>query len=364
MTHATHTSAAPATGRDSGGLLASLRNEIVAGHVLAGEFLPTVRRLSEERGVAHGTAWRALKALEAEGLVEAKPRHGYRVLPSTDTAASGGRLAYVLSQENIVVGSWHLIYRCLLGELETCAGRGGGHMMKLIMNPGEEGTVIEQLERSALSGLILDTLNPRLLGWAHETGLPAVVVDDWRPGLETDAVLQANHDGGELAAGHLIELGCERIAWFGMTLNHHGRARYGGVCGALSGAGLGLQAEANVNLRAADLVDRAEKFLRDEKPDGIAALWRPLTAAVSAAADRIGMKIGRDLHLVGWSSKELYEEGFVPLFDKGAVPPAVTWSIAAMAEMAIARLAQRHETPSSPVSCTTVPVRLKLETGN
>jgi DNA-binding LacI/PurR family transcriptional regulator len=355
---------APSIGRDSGNLLASLREEIESGKVAAGEFLPTVRRLSEERGVAHGTAWRALKALECEGLVEAIPRHGYRVLRRSEGQASGGRLAYVLSQENIAAGSWDLLYSGLLSSLETCAQRGGQRMTKMIMNPGEEGGVIEQLQSAGLSGLIVDTPSRQLLAWARRSGVPAVVVDDWRPGLEADAVVQGNHDGGELAAGHLVELGCERIAWLGLSDNYHGGSRYGGARAALCAAGLGLHAELNVDLRSPELVGRVEKLLREHRPDGVVALWRPLATAASAAAERLGLEVGSDLRLVGWSCDEMHEEGFAALFAGKAVPAAVSWSITAMAELAMARLAQRRESPDLPISCTTVPVRLIPGTGN
>src|SRR6478736_4542315 len=45
------------------------------------ERLPSVRTLHLQRGIAIGTVCQALAELEARGLVEARPRAGYFVLP-------------------------------------------------------------------------------------------------------------------------------------------------------------------------------------------------------------------------------------------------------------------------------------------
>ena len=88
MVHRNNRLASVQIGRESAGLLAELRARIRSGKLPPGTFLPTVRKLSAAQGVAHGTAWRALKALEAEGLVEARPRRGYRVPTARSRALS------------------------------------------------------------------------------------------------------------------------------------------------------------------------------------------------------------------------------------------------------------------------------------
>src|SRR5579872_4755765 len=44
-----------------------------------GDKLPSVRKLSEERGISMGTAFQAYYHLEAKGLIEARPKSGYYV---------------------------------------------------------------------------------------------------------------------------------------------------------------------------------------------------------------------------------------------------------------------------------------------
>lgn len=59
-----------------------LRGLIVSGQVGAGERLPTVRQTASDLGVAPGTAARAYKMLEGEGLVVSRTAAGTRVAES------------------------------------------------------------------------------------------------------------------------------------------------------------------------------------------------------------------------------------------------------------------------------------------
>lgn len=360
MGHSANSEVSSMTGRNSGALLGRLRSRILAGAWSPGDYLPTVRQLSVEHGVAHNTAWRALKALEAEGLVAAQSRRGYRVLAGAAGPLTGGPLAYVLSRENIV-GGWDLLYRRLLESFEELAALRGCRLMKVIMSRGEEKMVLDQLSASGASGVILDSSNKDLLRWTHKSGALAVVVDDWRSGLECDAVLQDNFVGGELAVRYLIEEGAERIAWFGRNCDHHhSRARYGGAAAVLAGAGMRFSHEVSLPLDSPDLEAQAEKLLRRaDRRDGLVVLWRPMAAAVAAVARRLNMKIGKDFRMVGWCCQEAYDEGYAPLFEGGPVPSAITWSVRAMAERALSHLAERVGSPKLPPVRSTVPVKLK-----
>ena len=44
-----------------------------------GERLPSVRVLSEEKGISMGTAFQAYYHLEGKGLIESRPKSGYYV---------------------------------------------------------------------------------------------------------------------------------------------------------------------------------------------------------------------------------------------------------------------------------------------
>ena len=347
------------TGRNSAGLLALLRTRILSGKVAPGEFLPTVRQLSEEHGVSRGTAWRALKGLVVEGLVAAQPRHGYRVLARAGDPALGTPVAYVLSQENIV-GGWDFYYRQLTAALEGAAAVRGWSLMRMLTSVGAESELFEQLTATRACGLVLDSVNNILLDRARRTGLPAVMVDAWRPGADFDAVIQDDFGGGQLAVWHLLKAGCRRIAWFGsIGAGHHGRARYGGATAALAAEKMSFSHVVEADLDSPELAACAGEMLGGaDRPDAVLALWRPVALALAAAARELGLEIGRDFQMVGWCSEEVYREGFLPIFEGGRVPPAVVWSAAAMAETALARLAERRARPGAPAVRMVVPARL------
>jgi DNA-binding LacI/PurR family transcriptional regulator len=364
MTQKANSNGGPGTGRDSSDLLSALRAQIVSGKLAAGTFLPTVRNLSGKRGVAHGTAWRALKALESEGLVEARPRRGYRVLPTEARRSGGGTLAYVMDQGNVTAGSWDLLYMRLLEELELCAARGGARVLKLIMNAGEEELVVGQLGSAQLCGLVIDGLTTPLLQWALAGGVPAVVVDDWAQDLGCDAVVQDDFAGGELAARHLLAQGCRRIAWLGQISSHHGRSRFGGASTTLAAAGRGFALAENCSISEEAFAAAAGRiFSGPELPDGVIAFWRPSWRPLARSARAAGLKLGRDLHAVCWGPEEILDERYASTFEDAPAPPAVTWSIRSMAELALERLAERRRNPGLPVSSTRLPVRLIPITG-
>jgi DNA-binding transcriptional regulator YhcF (GntR family) len=63
---------------------AQLADSIRSGALAAGDRLPTVRRLADDLGLAVNTIARAVKELEAEGLVETRGRNGTVVCWSSD----------------------------------------------------------------------------------------------------------------------------------------------------------------------------------------------------------------------------------------------------------------------------------------
>jgi DNA-binding LacI/PurR family transcriptional regulator len=360
MTQQQNSISVPALGRDSANLLALLREEILSGQIAIGDFLPTVRRLSSEREVAHGTAWRALKALESEGLVEARPRRGYRVLGTKVTASAPGTVAYVLDQRNLAI-SWGPLYHQLLSTAGACAKEKGLDLLKMILAPDQEAPLFRQLQAAGVSGLILDSLNESLLRWSQENNIPAIIVDDWCAGLNFDVVLQGNGPGGQLAAQHLLDLGCRKIAWFGQVENHHGQARYGGACGALAAAGTGFFREKQIPLEPKNgtVVAAARQLLTSKsRPDGIIALHGTTAVAVINQARAMGLKIGKDLQVIGWCCQELYTTSYAAMFD-GAPPPAIVWSSEEMIKLALARLATRSANRELPTTCTMLQVSIR-----
>ncbi|WP_307783881.1 MULTISPECIES: GntR family transcriptional regulator [unclassified Salinibacterium] len=64
---------------DANEIYEQFRGMIVSGQVGSGERLPTVRQVASDLGVANGTAAKAYKMLEADGLVYSRTGAGTRV---------------------------------------------------------------------------------------------------------------------------------------------------------------------------------------------------------------------------------------------------------------------------------------------
>ena len=79
----------------SADIVSAMREEILKGSFAPGAFLPPTRELSAEHGVCFETVRRALKLLEAEGLLEAVPRQGFRVTDAAALPATVCPVAYV-----------------------------------------------------------------------------------------------------------------------------------------------------------------------------------------------------------------------------------------------------------------------------
>ncbi|MBZ4017030.1 TetR/AcrR family transcriptional regulator C-terminal domain-containing protein [Streptomyces purpurogeneiscleroticus] len=76
-------------------IASEIRRRIEEGELVAGDRVPSTRRIAEEWHVALATATKALHALRQDGLVEARPRAGTVVAPSRRTTgpARGSRAA-------------------------------------------------------------------------------------------------------------------------------------------------------------------------------------------------------------------------------------------------------------------------------
>jgi len=349
-------------GRASAELTASIRSEIASGRVAAGHFLPTERELSEERGVARKTVRRALQALEAEGLIATVPRRGYRVLAAANDPNRGAPVGYMLATER-KPEELTARYRAQLAAFEAAASRRGWSMLMVTAENRTRAQMLEQARVARASGLILDTEDAELVGLVQASGIPTVLVDAWQPDFSLDSVMQDGHQGGLLAAAHLVAKGHRRIAVVVPRIGDaHSTDRFGGAAAGLAAAGLDLPAELRVTVASAAEAPAAVAGLLSgrDRPTGFIVLWSELAGALGGAARAAGLVHGRDYELVGWTPEELYASEYAPRFSGGPVPPAVTWSIAGMAEAALSRLAERRQNPGTAALRVKVPVRLRM----
>jgi len=337
-------------------LAAALRSGIESGEIAAGSFLPSVRKLRRERGLAHKTVYRALRILTAEGLVSAEPGRGYRVLARVNDPDRGCPVSYVFSAQFSGTPLNSFLTR-MLAELQGAAGRQGWSLLGVGARGMTPAGVIEQCVASRSWGIIVEAHGPELIARARKAGLAVVMIDSWQQDSGVDAVVQDGFGGGFAAAQHLAKLGRRRIAWFGpATATVHGRSRFGGAVSGLLENGLAFAPRMTVDAAEGDTQESARKLLSGrDRPDGVLALWPRKCAEIARAAAELGLKPGRDIDVIGWSAEE-FESEFLKDMPAGWVPPRVNWSMRTLADTAVERLSERRERPDLP------PMRINVET--
>ncbi len=352
--------------RSAGDVAAILRRRIERGWVGQGQFLPSVRRLSGEYGVAPKTVHRALKVLKTEGLVEAHPRRGFKVVGAgrSDAAAP---LAMLLSEGRGQSG-WNVVIQMLIGVFETLAAASGRSLLVVAAHGCTPDEVLARLAAAGAAGVLVDSADAGLLAAIREGGIPAVMVDSWTPEAAFDAVVQDGFVGGTIAARELAKRGHKRIAWLGFETRDADPQiieRFSGALGGLAWAGLELPKELRLELPRSSSEGAYRAALRALKsrgrPTGVLALWSPMMAGLLRAAGELGFKPGRDFDAVGWSTEEGYERDYLALFHGERPAPAVTWSVAEMAGAALKRLNERRADPEMPRMQIKVSPRLRTE---
>lgn len=362
----THVTENTASGRVAAVLADRLRADITGGDIPAGQYMPPVRRLARVHSVAVGTANRALKMLEAEGLLRAQPRQGYQVLAGAGDPTKGLPIAYVFGGTSPLMAGWDdASAERLLAAFSHVAAGWGWSMLAVQAMDRTPDQIMRQVQAARACGAVLDRSLPEIASRMKAIGMPVVVVDELIETADVDVVVQDGFLGGLLAAGHLARRGHRRIGWVGLELvGGHPLVldRFGGAVAGLARFGLRLPRNLCVEVPAGQQrvgVEKARDLLgRPNRPTAVLTLWQDMFAAVVEAAGDCGLVIGRDIDVVGWCMEEQIKAGLLRDLGLNPAPPMVVWRMAEMASTAVARLAHRREDPSLPPVHLKVPLRL------
>lgn len=177
-------------------------------------------------------------------------------------------------------------------------------------DPRKEQLYIEVLTKKQVDGIIFVATGERedALHLLLRQEIPAVVVDRDFPGIEIDAVLTDNRQGGYLATRHLIELGHRRIACVcGPSHITPSAERLTGFRDALLEAGLGF--DESLILRGDYHPDsgRVAASVLLNRPDPPSALFLCndlMAIGAMRAAMQAGWRIPEDLSIVGFDDIE------------------------------------------------------------
>ncbi len=200
-----------------------LRTEIAAGQYDAGGRLPSEAQLVERFSVSRPTAARALRDLQAEGLIERRAGAGSflrKTPPRTEPRVLGLMVPGRGSTE---------ILEAICGELGALArlhsygllwGRSGNPLLERTLDAQLAEEVCRQYVERPVSGVFFapfehlpdrEAVNSRLLDLLRQGGIPVVLLDrDARPfpqRSDYDLISIDHFLAGYLAATHLMRLG-------------------------------------------------------------------------------------------------------------------------------------------------------------
>lgn len=358
-----HTVATSFSSRGAASLAALLRRDIMKGVPPGGELLPSVRTLAKTHRIGTKTVRLGLRILESEGLARPENRRGYRVLAHANDPERGNPLAFVVSGDN-----YPSFYGDLLRAMQDAAAQRKWSLLGVERDGRSIGEIVTHLRAAHASGAVVDSTDSELLDEILRLGLPVVMADTWLPSCRCDAVVQDGFNGAMLGAEWLAQRGHKRIAYVGLTPRGAPISileRYAGAVAGLARAGLSFDPADVVYVPPRDKdaeVAAIERLLtRSNRPTAVLAPWQGIGLVVAQVARALGLVIGKDMDLVGWSLQESANpRELLDAAGADSTLATVTWSTSEMADLCLTRLMQRRATPGLPCSMTRVPVCLRV----
>ena len=346
-------------GRVAARIAEDLKARIRAGELSIGQYLPGVREIGREQGVSPETARRAVKLMEAESWVKVYPGHGFKVTAQGNDPGAAAPVSFILSGLH-GDGQWTSLGQQMLSAMYAAAERRGWSLLGVSATGRKVESIVEELKAARTSGLLIDTPNDKLTGTLTAMGVPTVLVEEVRPGL--DSVTQDNFGGAFRAAQHLLEKGHKRLAWFGaMAPTVQSYERWAGVQAAVRGSGASVVAEGAWSAEIGDGEEQLRAVLSGpERPTAVLALWWTAAATAARVIREMNMDPGKDVEIVSWCPGEQLAE-FRAAYPEKKLPATMVWSIRDLGEAALARLAERRERPDAPPVRVSVGVELMAE---
>ncbi len=325
------------------GLVRRIREEIASSYYREGGSIPSTRALAEHYGVSSETVRRGLKQLEQEGILESKPRSGFRVASSKNSSLIQP-VAFITDYRSDLSDAQPAT-RALSFAIQAAAASRDWSLLGAHGGGRKPEAVVEQIRGSNAWGVILDSIDDDLRDEVLQAGPPVVMVNSWVEDSAVDVVLQDNYRGGFLAADYLAAQGAKKIGWVGASAEFcHSRERFAGANAALLKHRLRIEDKRIISPSQGDMLDQVCKLLKSkDRPDALLVFSPKALAPVRDAAKKLGLALGKDLGIVGWIVEDCFDSDHRAIFEGGYVPPAIVWSVREMAERAVTLLIERSE---------------------
>lgn len=308
----------------------ALLSEIAAGKYAASGRLPSEVQLVKRFGVSRPTVARALRDLQAEGLVVRRAGSGTYVKEQAPPGPPARQLALMIPGFRSTE-----IFELICGELASLAraqdytlvwGGAAGRNDDADETEQHALELCEQLIERRVAGVLFapfelrhqgDATNRAIAERFQEAGVPVVLLDrDLGPfptRCDLDLVGIDNFTAGYLIAEHLLKLGCRKIAFLRRPLAAATvDARITGVREALARHDLHLQTNW---LEVAEPEDSkvVGELLQKGKPDAIVCANDLTAAQLLRSLDRNGVRVPHDIRVAGFDDAKYATLVGVPL---------------------------------------------------
>lgn len=285
---------------------------------------PKVRNISDLARIAGVSAGTVSRALADSELVNAKTRarikalareHDFRpnIMARNLRIKKTGAIGVVIPLGHDT--GQHIsdpFFITMLGLLADALTERGYDLMLSRVIPTDDDWLDRFTDSGRVDGIIVigQSDQAAALDRVAQRFRPLVVWGGHEQGQVHCSVGSDNVAGGDLAASHLIERGCERIAFFGDPTAREIKQRLAGCRAALSRAGLGDDPRVFPVHLAAGIDDaNISQYLADElqRPDGIVAASDVIAMSTLRALSEMGIAVPGDVKVIGYDDLPIAE---------------------------------------------------------
>jgi GntR family transcriptional regulator of arabinose operon len=299
----------------------TLRTEILEKNYQDGEAFFSEAALVARFNVARGTIRQALNTLEQDGFIRREKGRGTFVSkPSIATNKSD-----VITISFVVPHCRDSYVPTMLLGVEAAARERGAQVLfrHVESNPDLQTRVLEEARAYGASGILLfpvdSTYRDASLLKLIADDFPIVLVDRYVQGLDTSYVVTDGYGGTLAAVQHLAGLGHSRIGFLTWDVNRTGQAgRYLGYQQGLRESGMEPDSElvCLINKYPAEDFEPSKilEFLsKPTRPTAVIALNDYLAIQVMRACRELGLRVPRDLAIIGFDNIDTVAQMEIPL---------------------------------------------------
>lgn len=302
-------------------------NDIRKGKFEIGKRIPSERELSHKYGVNRLTVRTAMTTLVERGMLNRIQGKGTFVrdinFPLRENTEKGRLIAIVHPGGSIhhMLKPLSFLSRFLVAvekriherdfHVALCGNRD---------NPEKEGKLLDEIMKKDIDGIIMyligiETNRKIITRMVKQNRQPCVIVNNYIPGLEANAVLVDNELGGYLATNHLLRVGHRRISYItdnpDFTTN---RDRLAGYERAIQEFGLKISKELIMKEINGVFKDSIKTLLSlPNPPTAFFCSNDKLAIKTMGILYGLGKKVPDDVALIGFDDREEASQLEVPL---------------------------------------------------